>query len=90
MKAKNIKKIEGIYINGVNENAVAKNAGIIQGDIILKVANIPVNKVSELQEQISKYRPGDKLNFTIKRGDKIKSVLVILHNRQGNTKVVNK
>ena len=70
-KSNGIKKIEGVYINGVNENGAAKNAGLLEGDIILKVAGVPVNKVSELQEQISKYRPGDKINFSIKRKNKI-------------------
>ncbi|RLD64640.1 MAG: deoxyribonuclease HsdR [Bacteroidetes bacterium] len=89
-KSNGIKKIEGVYINGVNENGAAKNAGLLEGDIILKVAGVPVNKVSELQEQISKYRPGDKINFTIKRKNKIKSFLVILRNIEGNTNVINK
>lgn len=89
-KDNGIDKIEGVYINGINKDGAAQKAGIQQGDIILKVADIAVNKVSELQEQVSKYRPGDKINFTIKRGNKIKTIIVTLRNKQGNTKVVNK
>ncbi len=85
-----IDKIEGVYINGINKDGAAEKAGMQQGDVILKVADITVNKVAELQEQISKYRPGDKINFTIKRSNKIKIVLVTLRNKQGDTKIVNK
>jgi len=44
--------------------------------IITKINNILVNKVSELQEQISKYRPGDKIVITVKRNKNLKDFLL--------------
>jgi Do/DeqQ family serine protease len=85
-----IEKLEGVYINGVRESGAAQEAGLKTGDIILKVNNIPVNSVSDLQEQISKYRPKDKVNVLIKRDGKEKQYEVVLRNMSGSTDIVKK
>ena len=81
-------KIEGIYVAEVNEGGAAMHAGIKKNDIIIKIEDIFVNNVPELLEQISKYRPGDKINITVKRNNKTKQYLVTLRNKLGNTKIV--
>lgn len=85
---KGIKKIEGVYVASLNNDGAASNAGLEQGDIILKVGDIEVNTVSALQEQISKYRPGDKVNLTIKRNGNLKQFVLTLRNKHGNTNIV--
>lgn len=86
----NIKNVGGVYINGLRDDGAAKEAGIKEGDIILSVNNIPVNSVSQLQEQISLYRPNDKVNLSIERSGKEKQFTVTLRNLQGNTEAVKK
>lgn len=86
----NISELEGVYINGLREDGAAKKAGLKAGDIILSVNNIPVNNVSELQEQISKYRPNDQVHVVIKRDNKKKPFDVTLRNMNGNTEIVKK
>jgi serine protease Do len=88
-KDKNLKTLEGAYVNKVNENSAAKKAGVKEGDIINNVNGIVVNSVSELQEQISRYRPGDKITITILRENKEQKLNVELKNRQGNTGIVS-
>lgn len=81
-------KIEGVYINTIREEGAAKEAGIKVGDVVLSVNDVKVNSVAELQEQISKYRPKDKVNVVIKRDNKTKPFEVILRNTEGSTEIV--
>jgi len=89
-KEENIDKLKGVFIDGLREGGSAENAGIKKGDVIISVNNVEVNSVSELQEQISKYRPNDKVNVLILRGNKEKDFEVVLRNMDGDTGVVKK
>ncbi|HEV7232327.1 MAG TPA: Do family serine endopeptidase [Bacteroidia bacterium] len=89
-KEKNISETEGVYVNGVNEGGSAALAGVKEGDVITKVGTVSVNSVPELQEQISRYRPGDKVALTIKRDTKESSLAVVLKNKDNNTRLVEK
>ena len=44
----------------------------------------------ELQEQIGRFRPGDKVNVIVRRDNENKLIEVVLRNQSGNTKLVNK
>ena len=59
-----------------------------KGDIIIKVGNKNIKEISELQEELSKYRPGDKINIFVKRAGKTKKLSVTLKNQLGNTKIL--
>lgn len=87
---KNIKQLKGAYINGLTTNGAAENAGIKIGDIITMVENNKITSVSELQEQVSKYRPGNKINVTVLREQKELVVPVTLTNINNSTDVVKK
>jgi S1-C subfamily serine protease len=79
--------VAGVYVNALNDQGAAQIAGVEVGDIILKVAGIQVNTVPELQEQISKYRPGNKVTLIIWRNGKEKSIEVELKNKEGGTEI---
>ncbi|MBN1143393.1 MAG: Do family serine endopeptidase [Bacteroidales bacterium] len=87
-KNKDIDIQDGVFVEAVNDNSAAKEAGIESGDIIVKINNQVVKTPSELQEQVGRYRPGDKINVTLKRKDKTKQIEVTLRNLQGDTGVV--
>lgn len=87
---KNISEIKGIYVNGLTEGGSGDEGGIKEGDIITKIADITVNNVPELQEQISRYRPGDKINVTLKRNNQEKIFALVLKNKLGTVSVVEK
>jgi S1-C subfamily serine protease len=59
-----------------------------ENDVIIKVDGLPVNTVSELQEQIGKHRPGDKVTVTYLRSGKESTIPIVLKNAAGNTNVV--
>lgn len=87
---KSINELKGVYVNGLTTGGSAEEAGIKEGDVITKIGDVAINKVAELQEQIGRYRPGDKINVTLKRNNQEKILSVILKNKNGNTDVVEK
>lgn len=87
-ETKQLDKIEGVYVDGITEDGAAGEVGIEEGDVILAVNDKQVNSGAELQEQVSKYRPGDKIEVLIKRNGRKKQFDVVLRNRLGNTEVL--
>ena len=88
VKKENLGKIEGVYISDITEGGAAYKAGIQKGDVVLAIDEIAVNSVSELQEQFSRHRPGDKVDILVKRNRKPKQYDVILRNLEGGTDLV--
>ena len=84
----NIDKIEGVYVNGVRADGAAKEAGIKAGDVILSIDDVRLNSGAALQEQVSKYRPGEKVKVVVRRGGSLKQFDVVLRNLEGNTEIV--
>jgi Do/DeqQ family serine protease len=83
--------LKGVFISKVTDNGSADKAGVKDGDVILKIGTKEVNSVAELQEEIGKRRPGDKVSLTIrgKNGnEEIKEL--VLRNQDGETKLVSK
>jgi len=87
-KKYNLDKIEGVFIGKVQPGGAAELAGIKDNDVILSVDDVSVNSSAELQEQISKHRPGDKVTVEIKRDNKKKLYNVTLRNKHGDTEIV--
>ncbi|HRN41505.1 MAG TPA: Do family serine endopeptidase [Vicingus sp.] len=88
-KELNLKDLTGVYVNSVTKNGSAAKSGIKSGDIIKKVGNKTVADVPELQEQISQFRPGDKVNITIYRDEKEMEIPVTLKNLNGEEDLIS-
>ncbi|MGA1977196.1 MAG: Do family serine endopeptidase [Bacteroidales bacterium] len=84
----NLQEVKGAIIKEVNEGGAAEAANLKKNDIITKVDGTPVDSPSELQEQIGKHRPGDRIMLTYFRDGKENSVPVTLKNFAGNTNLV--
>ncbi len=80
--------LTGVYIARVNEGSSAEDAGIKKGDVIIEVGNVVVKNVAELQEQIARKRPGDRVLVKYVRNGKEKTVTTTLKNTMGNTEIV--
>lgn len=80
--------VEGVYITDVVANGAAKEAGIKPGDVIKKINGVIINSGSELQEQLSNYRPGDKVDVTVSRDGAEKTMKVTLKNNAGTYTIV--
>jgi Do/DeqQ family serine protease len=77
-----INNIDGVYIELVEEESAAQEAGIIVGDIIKKVDEIDVHKYPDLTGYLSTKRPGDTLQFLINRKDEELILPLTLKERQ--------
>lgn len=86
----NLPNLKGVLVASVLPNSSAYDAGIKENDVILKVGSLEVNKMSELQEQLSKFRPGDEVFLTIRQNDKLEVVKLVLKNMDGTTSIVKK
>jgi Do/DeqQ family serine protease len=81
---------KGVLVANLSNGGAAIEAGIKINDIILKVDNIEVNDVPELQEKIGRFKPGDVINLIVRRNNKNLLINVTLRNESGNTEIINK
>ncbi len=89
-KEKGLKTLNGVYVAGFSESSAAKNAGIEQGDVITEINGVKVNTGAQLQEQVTRYRPGDKIKVSYLRGGSTKTANVTLRNASGSTEIVKR
>jgi serine protease Do len=89
-KQYNIDRIEGVIVKGLRENSSALEAGIEVGDQIIAINGVRINNPSELQEQISRYRPNDRITVTIIRNNRERLLNVVLRNPSGGTGMIEK
>lgn len=85
---KGLKKIEGVYIAAVSEDGAAEKAGIKEGDVVLKINDRAVNSSSELQEEVSRYYPGDEIKVTVRRKGDEKVLSAKLKNKEGKAEII--
>jgi serine protease Do len=83
-----LKEVRGIFVAKVNPNSAAEDAGMKDKDVIIKIGDVAVNSSSELQEQIGKRNPGDKVKVLVVRDGKEKEFEVVLKNKDGKTGIV--
>ncbi len=65
-------EIDGVYVDGVEEDSGADEAGLQRGDVIRKIDDIQIRKFADLVGYISTKRPGDQVRVTVERdGDQL-------------------
>lgn len=84
-KEKDLNEVAGVLVAGIT-NAESE---MKEGDVILKVGDRVVKNVPQLQEQIAKYRPGDKVKLGVWRAKKWTDIEVVLKNRSGKAELNN-
>jgi S1-C subfamily serine protease len=87
-KEKKIEITEGVYIAAVGDHSGAMDAGMKEGDVVIAIDGDKVTRAAELQEKVSRHRPGDKVRLTVLRDKKELSLDVTLRNLQGNTAII--
>lgn len=88
-KEKNLTTLQGAYVERVVEDGAAHKAGIMSGDVITHVNDVPIKTGTDLQEYIGRHRPGDTVHVTLIRNGKTKTVKAILTNREGGVDVIS-
>lgn len=85
---KGLKQVSGIYVNEVSKNGAAAEAGIQAGDVIVAINGNKVKDTSQLQEQIARYKPNDKIGITYYRKNKEMTVTVTLKSVEEKVQIV--
>jgi len=89
-KKDNLMDVNGVYVDSVLPGSAAEEAGMKQGDVITKINGQDVNASPEVQEQVSRYHPGDKITVSFVRDGKEKTITTTLKNKANNTSLVKK
>ncbi|MDR1610294.1 MAG: trypsin-like peptidase domain-containing protein [Candidatus Symbiothrix sp.] len=82
-----LKVTEGVYVEGFASNSSAKKAGIEIGDVITAINDAKVRTFADLQGQLSRYNPGNKVKVQVQRGNSQKNFNIELKNDQGTTEI---
>jgi Do/DeqQ family serine protease len=76
---------DGAVVVEVLKGSQAEQAGLKEGDVILKINGNAIAGKSNFDEILSYYRPGDKVTISYLRGNATKDVTLTLTNREGTT-----
>lgn len=80
---------QGALISSFADQSSAKEAGLKEGDVVVKIDNAPIRSNTALIEYIGTHRPGDKVNITVNRKGKELTFPVVLKTREGKIGPVN-
>ena len=79
---------DGLVITDVAAESAAQAAGLKKGDIIKSVNGSAVTVPSELQEMVTRYKPGDKITIVYSRNGKDATATATLKNKMGTFDIV--
>jgi S1-C subfamily serine protease len=85
-----VKEFKGVLIGKVDRPGAADNAGLQEGDIITKINSVEINSESAFEEELSYRYPGDQINVTFLRNNKISNAVLTLLNKNGDTNLVKR
>ncbi|WP_026351324.1 Do family serine endopeptidase [Hymenobacter aerophilus] len=85
---KKLKTLNGVYVVATTIGKSAAEAGIREGDIITSINGAKVNTASQLQEQVARFRPGDKIKVSYLRDGNDRTATATLRNATGTTDVI--
>ena len=89
-KKSGLKTLEGVHIAQVNPNSAAEDAKLKIGDVITHINEVKVPTMPELQEQVARYRPGDKLSIEYIRDGKSYKTNITLKDKRNRTTLSSK
>ena len=84
-KEQKLPSIDGVFISEVTAGGAAEEAGIKPNDVIIRINDQKISSSGNLQEEVGRHRPGDKVNVTVIRDGKERMIPVTLKNLKGGT-----
>jgi len=88
-KRLSLKTVEGVLITKVTLGGGADDAGLEKDDVVISINNVTTHAMPELQEQVARYRPGNKLKVGYIRDGVRRTTTIVLKNRGNTTELVN-
>ncbi|MGY3089219.1 serine protease Do [Hymenobacter sp. UYAg731] len=85
---KKLNTLNGVYVQGLTAGSAAAQAGLKKDDIITQINGVAVNTSSQLQEQVARFRPGDKIKVSYLRSGTAGLAEAVLRNATGTTGIV--
>ena len=67
---------EGVHIDGVTDGKPASKAGLLKGDIIVRLGDIQVKNIQDYMKGLSMFKKGDSTTVKVKRGAEEKTMPV--------------
>jgi aminopeptidase YwaD len=74
-------QIDGVKISAVRKGSPAEKAGVMGGDIIVKFGGKTVKNIYDYTYALQDFKPGDDVELTVKRGDKLIQLKGVLGRR---------
>lgn len=68
----------GVVVFSVSNNGPASKAGVLKGDVIIKIGEYNVSNSARLKYYVSKYKPGDNIDIVLIRGSEQKTLKITL------------
>ena len=72
-----IAEVKGLRVDGVSPDGPAERAGILRGDIIIRMGNIDVGDIYDYMNALSKFHKGDTTVVIVERGNGTLSLQVV-------------
>ena len=82
--------VSGVNISYLLPNGAGALKGLKKGDILLQIDNSKINSQADYDEQMSYYRPGDKIKLQYKREDELMQSEIVLTNNEGTTELIKR
>ena len=80
----------GVLLAEVTDGGGAQKAGLQRNDVLVSVDGSPVKNMPELQDRVSRFRPGDAVPVVVLRNGKRIEARVELRDETGTTRIVNR
>lgn len=80
-KERGLEDYRGIYIAEVQRGGAAEKGGVKSGDLLLAINGVAVKSVPAVHEQMSRYRPKERITLQLIRDGKQIEVSVVLDSR---------
>ncbi|PSO47343.1 MAG: serine protease [Cyanobacteria bacterium SW_9_44_58] len=71
-----IPEVEGVLVMQVQQNTPAEQSGLRRGDVITKIEGTRITSAQQLQRLVENSNVGERLNFTVRRGNQMETVAV--------------
>ena len=59
--------LKGYLIGDTRPNSAAANAGLVRGDLVVRVGKVPISNIYDLMSALRIYAPGDTVAVTYRR-----------------------
>jgi serine protease Do len=89
-KIKDLSEVEGAYVVGFGDKSAARDSGIKEGDVIVKLDETEIKSSTAVTAYIGSKHPGDKVSITVNRKGETIVIPVVLKNKEGNTGTVRR